>query len=209
MMSLINKTRFSSKLVIPLVSILIAFILGTFTLFFMGFNPFDTYYLMITEVMDLSRMADILYNSTPLIFTGLSVAVAFRSGMFNIGAEGQLYFGAFLTALIGFSLKNFYKVDLPFFILIPLLMLAAAVGGALWALVPAILKARGVHEVITTIMMNHIAVGLMVFLVGSPDSPFIDKAYGGGNVAPQTPLIASEGRLPTIFPSSFSLNLFL
>ena len=157
---------------------------------------------MISGVMEPSKIADILYNATPLIFTGLSVAVAFRSGMFNIGAEGQLYFGAFLTSLVGFGLPGYFNIHLPFFIMIPLLIISAGVGGALWALVPAILKARGVHEVITTIMMNNISFGLMVFLVGSPDSPF---NAGGSNITPQSPLIASEGTIPTIFPSSFSL----
>ncbi|MHA2226189.1 MAG: ABC transporter permease subunit [Candidatus Hodarchaeales archaeon] len=203
-MSFTTTIKLSRKLTIPSVSILVAFIFGTITFALMGLDPLNSYWVMITEVMDFSRIADILYNSTPLILTGLSVAVAFRSGMFNIGAEGQLYFGAFLCALVGFSLNTFYNLQLPFFIFIPILIITSAVGGALWALIPAILKARGVHEVITTIMMNHIALGLMIFLVGSPGSPFIAQEYGGGNVAPQSPLIATEGNLPTIFPSSFS-----
>ncbi len=201
-MSLNRISKIRSIILIPLVSIILAFIIGIFFFSNLGYDPFESYYLMISGVMEPSKIADILYNATPLIFTGLSVAVAFRSGMFNIGAAGQLYFGAFLTALVGFGLPDYLNIHLPFFIMIPLLITAAGVGGALWALVPAILKARGVHEVITTIMMNNIAFGLMIFLVGSPDSPF---NAGGSNITPQSPLIASEGFIPTIFPASFSL----
>jgi simple sugar transport system permease protein len=167
----------------------------------------------------LENLPDILFFSTPLIFTGLSVAVAFRAGMFNIGAEGQLYFGAFVTALVGFGLNRYLGIELEsifsgflgpqigallaMIIMIPLLMFVGAIGGALWALVPAILKARGVHEVITTIMMNYVALFLMLFFVGDISSPFTEE-YGGGNLAPQTPLIASAGKMPTILDKSVS-----
>ena len=153
-MSLNRISKIGSIILVPLVSIILAFIIGIFLFSSLGYDPFESYYLMISGVMEPSKIADILYNATPLIFTGLSVAVAFRSGLFNIGAEGQLYFGAFLTALVGFGLSDYLNVHLPFFIMIPLLIVTAGVGGALWALVPAILKARGVHEVITTIMMR-------------------------------------------------------
>ncbi|MFX0210087.1 MAG: ABC transporter permease, partial [Candidatus Hodarchaeota archaeon] len=204
MMSLEKLGRLGNRIAVPIISILIAFLLGTLTLIILGFNPIEAYSQMVFGVLSPNTIADILYNATPLIFTGLSVAVAFRAGMFNIGADGQLYFGAFLSALVGFGLSFYFGIHLPFFIMIPLLIVVAAVGGALWSFVPAILKARGVHEVITTIMMNHIALGLMIFLVGDLTSPFIDKQYGGGNVSPQTPQIAPEGRLPTIFGRSFS-----
>ena len=89
----------------------------------------------------------------PLILTGLSAAIAFRAGLFNIGAEGQLTIGAFCTAIVGCSLP-----DLPAVVLVPLCLLAGMSAGAAWGAIPGFLKARyGAHEVINTIMMNFIA----------------------------------------------------
>ncbi|MFX0049963.1 MAG: hypothetical protein ACFE8U_01595 [Candidatus Hermodarchaeota archaeon] len=199
---------------VPIISILMAFILGIITLYFLGYDPFFAIYQMTFGTITLENLPDILFYSTPLLFTGLSVAVAFRAGMFNIGTEGQLYFGAFLSALVGFGLKRYFNFDLQIIfssifgpdiglilasvIMIPLLMIVAALGGAFWALVPALLKARGVHEVITTIMMNYVALFLMIFFVGDLTSPFIET-YGGGNFSPQTPAIVPAAKVPTIF----------
>ncbi|UCG02344.1 MAG: hypothetical protein JSW11_22500 [Candidatus Heimdallarchaeota archaeon] len=208
-----------NRIAVPIISILLAFILGIFTFLFMGYDPIFALYTITLGMFTLENLPDILFFATPLIFTGLSVAVAFRAGMFNIGAEGQLYFGAFITALVGFGLNRYLGIEfekifsgflgaeigalLAALIMIPLLMIVGAVGGALWALVPAILKARGVHEVITTIMMNYVALFLMLFFVGDISSPFTEE-YGGGNLAPQTPLIASAGKMPTILDKSVS-----
>ena len=96
-------------------------------------------------------------STTPLIFTGLSVALAFRVGLFNIGAEGQLYLGGLTAVIVGFSL-----VGLPWFVHLPLAILAGFAGGALWGAIPGILKARtGAHEVIVTIMLNFVAYNLI------------------------------------------------
>ncbi|MFX1504653.1 MAG: hypothetical protein ACFFDC_00940 [Promethearchaeota archaeon] len=208
-----------NRISVPIISILLAFLLNILTLLFMGYDPIFALYTMTFGMFTLENLPDILFFSTPLIFTGLSVAVAFRAGMFNIGAEGQLYFGAFVTALVGFGLNRYFGIELEtifrgflgpqigallaMIIMIPLLMIVGAIGGALWALVPAILKARGVHEVITTIMMNYVALFLMLFFVGDISSPFTEE-YGGGNLAPQTPLIASAGKMPTILNKSVS-----
>jgi ABC-type uncharacterized transport system permease subunit len=109
----------------------------------------------------LRPLSESLVSATPLIFAGLSVALAFRVGLFNIGGEGQLYIGALTTLIAGFSFPG-----LPWFIHMPLAVLAGFVGGALWGLVPGILKARtGAHEVIVTIMMNYIAYNLVGWLL--------------------------------------------
>lgn len=183
---------------VPLISIGLAIIFGTFILIIMATNPVIAYSNMIVGTLTPKKIADTLFNSTPLILTGLSVAVAFRGGMFNIGTEGQVIFGGFLCGLVGYGLKDFFGITFPFFIMIPLLLIVGMVGGAFWAFIPAILKAkRGVHEVITTIMMNYIALTLMVFFVGDLSAPFIDREYGG-NSSPQTPLIAKSGWIPSI-----------
>ena len=102
-------------------------------------------------------LSETIVSTTPLILTGLSVALAFRVGLFNIGAEGQLYIGALLSVIVGFSL-----VGLPWFIHLPLAVLAGFAGGALWGFVPGVLKARtGAHEVIVTIMLNFVAYNLI------------------------------------------------
>ncbi len=109
----------------------------------------------------IDGFARVLYDATPLIFTGLAVAYAFRAGLFNIGGEGQLYMGAFCAAAVALGLPG-----LPRIIALPLAVSAAAAGGAAWGAIPGWLRARfGVHEVINTIMMNFLAVGLTGFLV--------------------------------------------
>jgi general nucleoside transport system permease protein len=105
----------------------------------------------------LLPLSETIISATPLILTGLSVALAFRVGLFNIGAEGQLYLGALFAVIVGFSL-----VGVPWFIHLPLALGAGIVGGALWGFVPGILKARtGAHEVIVTIMLNYVAYSLI------------------------------------------------
>jgi general nucleoside transport system permease protein len=112
----------------------------------------------------LVPLSETIVSATPLIFTGLSVALAFRVGLFNIGAEGQLYLGALSAVIVGFAL-----VGLPWFIHLPLAVAAGFVGGALWGFIPGILKARtGAHEVIVTIMLNFVAYNLIGWALKTP-----------------------------------------
>jgi len=204
------RSRVSQVITVPAISIIFALILSIFILIIMGQDPIlalksmtlDIFFSQTTENIDLKTFANVFFYSTPLLLTGLSVAVAFRAGMFNIGTEGQVIMGGFLSALVGSALAGAGH-NFPPLIMIPLLIICGIIGGALWALVPALLKTRGVHEVITTIMMNYIAYTLMVFLIGDLSSPFSDKNLGG-NASPQTPPIASSGRIPTIFGREFS-----
>ena len=109
----------------------------------------------------LVPLSETLVSATPLIFTGLSVALAFRVGLFNIGAEGQLYLGALFAVIVGFSITG-----VPWFIHLPLAVTAGFVGGALWGFIPGILKARtGAHEVIVTIMLNFVAYNLIGWML--------------------------------------------
>ncbi|MFP5291277.1 MAG: ABC transporter permease, partial [Actinomycetes bacterium] len=102
-------------------------------------------------------LSETIVSATPLVFTGLSVALAFRVGLFNIGAEGQLYLGALFAVIVGFSFMG-----LPWFVHLPLSIGAGFLGGALWGAIPGILKARtGAHEVIVTIMLNFVAYNLV------------------------------------------------
>ncbi len=196
-------TEIFKQVSFPIISLILALIFGAFILIFLELDPLKAFEKMTTGTLTDKKIANTLFYATPLILTGLSVAIAFRAGMFNIGTEGQMVMGAFLSALVGFGLNNYYNVKLPPIIFIPLLMLAGMLGGALWALVPALLKARGVHEVISTIMMNYIASTLLIFLMGSSDSPFIDPSLGG-NFSPQTPPIPRSAWLPLVFERLFS-----
>ncbi len=112
----------------------------------------------------LIPLSETTLSSTPLILTGLAVALAFRAGLFNIGGEGQLQLGALAAVLVGFSLEG-----LPLLVHLPLALLAGALAGALWGFIPGALKARtGAHEVITTIMLNFVAFRLVDLALRNP-----------------------------------------
>ena len=107
-----------------------------------------------------TAISETLVASTPLILAGLSVALAFRAGLFNIGAEGQIILGMLFASYVGFTF------NLPAVIHLPLTLIAGFAGGAVWGAVPGFLKAKtGAHEVITTIMLNYIAVNLLTFML--------------------------------------------
>ncbi len=132
-----------------------------------------------------------LVRSVPLILTGLAVALAFRAGVWNIGAEGQLYAGAIAGVAVGL-----FGGSWPAWILIPAVLTSAAVAGGLWALIPALMKLHlGVGEVITTILMNFIGIYLAAYAVHGP----LQEARG---VFPQTDPIAVAGRLPMLVPGT-------
>ncbi len=118
-----------------------------------GYNPIAGYGALWNGIFgDIYFMGETIRQITPYILAGLAVAFAFRTGLFNIGVEGQLIVGWFAAAYVGLAF------DLPKIIHVPAAMLAAAVAGGLWAFVPGILKAKfRVHEVIVTIMMNYVA----------------------------------------------------
>jgi ABC-type uncharacterized transport system permease subunit len=132
-----------------------------------------------------------LVRSVPLILTGLAVGLAFRAGIWNIGAEGQLYAGAIGAAWVALSFPG-----LPAWVLVPMVMVSAAIGGALWALIPTLMRLRlGVGEVITTILMNFLGVHLASYIVHGP----LQESTG---VFPQTDRIAEHASLPIMLPGT-------
>lgn len=141
-----------------------------------------------------------LVASTPYIFGGLAVALGFRAGVFNIGAEGQIFVGAVFAAFVGYSIKG-----LPAIIHIPLSLLAGFIGGGLWGFIPGWLKAKtGGHEVINTIMMNYISFRLSEWLLSGPM-----KRPGSFN--PVSPTVEQSAWLPKFFgdPIRFHLGFFI
>ena len=148
------------EILFPLIAVLAAFIVGGIVVALIGDSPFQTYRLLIGSAFSWpDGIGYTLFYATPLIFTGLAVAIAFRCGLLNIGAEGQLYIGAFAAAWVGIKFGGWSA-----WALLPMCMLAAIVGGAIWGGIPGLLKARfGSHEVINTIMLNFIAVALVSY----------------------------------------------
>ena len=139
------------------------------------------------------NIAATLMTATPYIFAGLSVALAFKCGLFNIGAEGQLAAGAVTTAFVGYAIQG-----VPFPIHLILALAAGLLAGMLWGAIPGVLKAyTGAHEVIITIMLNYIALGIVAYLLGGPM-----KDRTPGNVQARTPLIAPDAELPQLFAGS-------
>jgi len=161
----------------PLLAVIAAFVVGGIIILLIGDNPLNAYgWLLSSSFGSVKDIGWTLFYATPLIFTGLAVAVAFRCGLLNIGAEGQLYVAAFATAWVGIKFggiilnasgenPNYPFANLPAILLIPLCILTAVVAGGIWGAIPGILKAKfGSHEVINTIMLNFIAIALVSYL---------------------------------------------
>jgi general nucleoside transport system permease protein len=146
---------------VPVVSIILGLLVGAIIMLLGSYNPLVAYGSLIEYVFGTKfNFGETIRQITPLIFTGLSVAFAFRTGLFNIGAEGQFMMGMLGATYVGI---NFH---LPWFIHVPLAIIVGGVLGGLWGGLAGILKAkRGVHEVISTIMLNWIALYLVGYLV--------------------------------------------
>src|SRR5688500_11136699 len=187
----------------PLIAIIAAFLVGAVVILLIGDDPIATYGLLIGSALSWPDGINYtLFYATPLIFTGLAVAVAMRCGLLNIGAEGQLYVAAFAAAWVGIEAGG-----LPAFVLLPLCGAAPMLGGALWGAIPGVLKARfGSHEVINTIMLNFVAVALVSYFTqyhykvpGDPimqTAPIADGAH-----------LARLGALIPGLPERIPLNL--
>jgi len=143
-----------------------------------------------------NAVSETLFAATPLILAGLAVAVGFQAGLFNIGGEGQMLIGGMAGLYIGFTLS------VPTVLHIPLALLGAVIGGAVWGGIAGLLKARtGAHEVITTIMLNFIALFLVDYLL---KSSFYQQP---GRADPISKSIETTAQLPRIFGSSFRVTL--
>ena len=191
------------ELFFSVVAVLAAFVVGGLFVLAIGDSPIETYTLLIGSALWWpDGIGYTLFYATPLIFTGLAVSVAFRAGLLNIGAEGQLYVAAFATAWAGITFAA-----LPPVALIPLCFVAAAGAGAAWGAIPGVLKARfGSHEVINTIMMNFIAVALVSYFTQHhyriPGDPILESAPIGANAH-----LARLGRFIPGFPERIPLNM--
>ncbi|HEV2856548.1 MAG TPA: ABC transporter permease [Thermoanaerobaculia bacterium] len=191
------------ELLFPLAAVAAAFLAGAVLVLAVGDNPVSTYTLLVGSALTWpDGIGYTLFYATPLIFTGLAVAVAFRCGLLNIGAEGQLYIAAFATAWVGITFSG-----LSAWLLVPFCFLAALLAGAFWGAVPGVLKARfGAHEVITTIMMNFIAIALASYFTQyhfkPPGDALLETVPISGNAH-----IARLGSFIPGLPERIPLNL--
>lgn len=149
--------------VVPVVSLLFAFVVAGIFLLGTGHNPFSTYGKLIDKgYSSFYGITDTLGLATPLICTGLAAAFAFRMNLFNIGEEGQMYLGMIGAAWAGIILVD----NLPSFVAVPTVLLFGALFGSLWVLVPAVLRARlGTSEIVSTLLLNYVALNLVNFLI--------------------------------------------
>lgn len=172
---------------------LFAGIIGALIIQAYGVSPLEVYRIVwVYSSSELSDFARVLANATPLIFSGLAVAVAFKAGMFNIGVEGQ-YIVAMMTASAAALTLDF----LPAALLLPAVVLSGMSGGMAWAAIPAYLKVRtGAHEVVTTIMMNGIALSLVAWALLNPL-----RSSDRGLVDLRTDIFTTKALIPSIAAS--------
>ena len=186
-----------------IMAVILGLIAGAILMAVMRFNPLEGYeYLFKGGLKNLERIGNTIATATPLMLTGLSVAFAFKTGLFNIGAPGQMLFGGFCSIAVGLSL------DLPKMILVPIVVLAGILGGALWATVPGILKAKfNVHEVVSSIMMNWVAYWIVYYN--------IPKYFKGEFLETESKMLSDSATLKAswlsnIFEGSYiNLGIFL
>lgn len=186
---------------VPLVAVLLALLIGAIILLISGSNPIQAYSALLKGAFGSPiAIQRTLEKATPLIFSGLAVAFAFKAGLFNIGAQGQLLIGAAVAAYIGFAVTG-----LPPIVHAMVALLIGGLAGALYGAIPGFLKVyTGAHEVIVTIMLNYIAINITDYLA---DGPWKDTSPG--NIVARTPLIQSSAELPIIgnVPLGFILAL--
>ena len=187
-----NKTLLN--ILVPILAVFIALLIGAFIILYIGENPFTAYKFLFLGAFDgVTAIARTLLEATPLIFTGLAVLFAFKGGMFNIGAQGQMVMAGLTAAAIGGFVSNIFINN------VYIILIIGGLAGFLWAGIAGWLKAAlGVHEVISTIMLNYIAVSFEQYALNYPL-----KAPG---ISPQTPAVAEVARLGKILDIKVPLN---
>ncbi|MFA9463403.1 MAG: ABC transporter permease [Velocimicrobium sp.] len=179
------------KIVKPLISIGLALLIGAIVILLVGESPIKVYQAMAVGAFgSKNAIAGTLVKTTTMIFVGLSYGFAYRCGLINIGIEGQLYIGGLFCAIAGIYIK------LPSYLHIPLCLIAGFLGGAIWGGIVGILKTKlKANEMITTVMMNYIAIYFVSFMVNNP----IKEKKGS---YPQSEQILASAQLPRLIPKT-------
>ena len=194
-------SKFSKALLVPVVAVIIAFTVGALLMYMQGAEPMKAYGSLFSHAFgSWAGFAITMGKATPLVLSGLAVTIGLRSGLFNIGVQGQLVFGALAAGWAGYAIQG-----LPSYIHIPIALLFGATFGALVGSIAGVLKAyRGIHEVITTIMLNSIVLALVDYLAGH-------NFQEQGQTLARTPAVLPSATIPKFFslPSGFFLAVLL
>jgi general nucleoside transport system permease protein len=177
---------------LPLAAVVITFVLTAAIVLAAGESPFRAYdEFLLTPLSSEFRVLEVLVSSTPILFTGAAVAIAFRAGYWNIGAEGQLLAGAIAAAWLGTVVDGVPRIAS-----LPLLVVGGAVAGAVWALPPALLRVRfGIDEVVTTLLLNPVALLLVGGLLNGPWRDPVTRF-------PESPRIETAAEFPQLVERS-------
>ncbi|CUI07601.1 ABC transporter permease [Massilia sp. P8910] len=181
--------RWASAFVLPVLNLLSALLVAALVIHLLGESPTESLRILIdSAVINPEGLSYTLFYASTFIFTGLSVSIAMKAGLFNIGSEGQLYVGGLGLTVVMLTLDH----SLPAWLLIPAAMLGSAVFGAAWAWLPGYLQAkRGSHVVVTTIMFNFIAASLMNFII-------VKYLIPEGQQNPASRVFADAGAMPRL-----------
>ncbi|MGZ8318698.1 MAG: ABC transporter permease [Telluria sp.] len=181
--------RWATGFVLPVLNLLSALLVAALVIHLLGESPTESLGILIdSAVLNPEGLAYTLFYASTFIFTGLSVSIAMKAGLFNIGSEGQMYIGGLGLTVAMLTLDQ----SLPAILLIPAAMLGAAVFGAAWAWLPGYLQAkRGSHVVVTTIMFNFIAASLMNFII-------VKYLIPEGQQNPASRVFSSAGEMPRL-----------
>lgn len=181
--------RWATALVLPVLNLVSALLVAALVIHLLGESPVESMGILINSaIINPEGLSYTLFYASTFIFTGLSVSIAMKAGLFNIGSEGQMYFGG-----LGLTLAMLaFDASLPAWLLIPAAMTGAALFGALWAFIPGYLQAkRGSHVVVTTIMFNFIAASLMNFII-------VKYLIPEGQQNPASRVFADAGAMPRL-----------
>jgi simple sugar transport system permease protein len=186
------------RVTIIFLAALTAFALGAIILAAIGADILKVYLVILTEPLkNISLVCEVLIRTIPLIIIALGISTAYRSGIINIGAEGQMAMGIICAAAMSLALP-----DLPKPILLPLVLLAGCAGGAIWGFVPGILRAKlDVSELLSTVMLNYIAFQLYTFFLRGPMLDPAEKTMGGVGT-PQTMRLSANIWLSRLIPGT-------
>ena len=180
-------------IIIPLGAALAALSIGAIIIAILGANPFDGYWALLQGAFgDTDALADTAVRAMPLLLVGVGICIAFRAEVINIGGEGQIVSGALLS-----TITVLYLPTLPPLVIIPIVLIAGLVGGGIWGAIPGALKAYlGVNEILSTIMLNIVAIQVMNYLLRAP---LIDPIeIGRGTRIPQTERLSENADLPVL-----------
>lgn len=189
---------------LPIFAALAALAVGALMLIMLGANPFQAFSALLDGAFgSANSLADTVVKATPLLLVGLGICISFRGNVINIGGEGQMIIGALTATALGLAFP-----DWPGLVMIPMAMLAGFLGGAFWGGLPGLLKAYfNVNEILSTIMMNAIAVQLMNFLLSGP---MIDPVQAANaSQIPQTARLSKAFDLPRLIPTRLHFGVVI